>query len=137
MRIPSPLALGAGLTTLSLALYGATSVPAQAAAPAAAAAPPTQVSADTSAEVLHLSALTVPGAGTLADAGVGVSTGAVDGTGSPRSVAQAANLGAALAERSLPDLLAVASQKAPRDHHSPATAQSVRGEMPGLASLGV
>lgn len=137
MRIPSPVALGAGLTTVSLALYGATYVPAEAAAPAAAAAPPTQVAAGASAEILHLSALNVPGAGTLADAGVGVSTGAVDGTGSPRSTADSANLTAALADQALPDLLAVASQQAPRDHLSPATARSIDGQVPGIVSLGV
>lgn len=137
MRIPSPLALGAGLTTLSMALYGAASVPAQGAVPAAAAAPPTQVAAGTSAEILHLSALAVPGAGTLADAGVGISTGAVDGTGSPRSAAAASNLSAALADQALPDLLATASQQAPPDHRSPVTARSVDGRVPGLLSLGV
>lgn len=135
MRIPPPVAVGAGITALSLALYGVTQVPAQAAAPAAA--PPTEVRGATSAEILHLSALSLPGLGSLADAGVGISAGSVDGSASPRTTADASNLGVALAEQALPDLLATASQEAPPDHASPATARSIEGEIPGLLSLGV
>lgn len=135
MKFSPPVAVGVGITALSLALHGATHDPAQAAAPPAA--PPTQARAATAAEILHLSALSLPGLGSLGDVGVGISTGALDGSATPRTTAESSNLGVALAEQALPDLLATASQRAPRDHLSPATARSVEGEVPGLLSLGV
>ncbi|MFC6343553.1 hypothetical protein ACFP8W_16325, partial [Nocardioides hankookensis] len=73
MRIHPPLAIGVGLSTIALYSISATGTPAAAASPA----PPTEVRATTSAEILHLSALDVPGVATLAESSVGASSGSV------------------------------------------------------------
>lgn len=134
MRSHPTLAIGVGLSTI--ALYSISTVGGPATA-AAGAAPPTDVRATTSAEVLHVTALDVPGATTLADAGVGVATGSVDGGSTPRSSASASNLSAALADRALPDLLTTVEQKAPPDHLVPATGRVAGGDVAGLLQLGV
>lgn len=133
MRTRPTLAIGAGLSTI--ALYSLTAVGAPSSA--AGAAPPTDVRAATSAEILHLTGLDVPGAATLADAGVAVATGSVDGDGSPQSNAAATNLSAALADQALPDLLTSVEQHALPDHLRPDTGQTAGGTVPGLLELGV
>lgn len=133
MRIRPSLAIGVGMSTA--AMYAATYSVAAISSPAAASAPPAGADASSSAEILHVSALSVSGAATLADAGVGASRGNLDGSGSPRTSASAANLTAALADQAVPDVLAVAQQHAPADHFTPATAQSVDGAVPGLATV--
>ncbi len=108
MRSPSPVAVGVGLSTIAMYAISAVGVSSP-----ASAAPPTAAKAGASAEILHLSALTLPGDTTLADVGVGPATGRVDGTASPRTSASAANLDAALAGRAVAEILAAAQQSAP------------------------
>ncbi|MFC6043687.1 hypothetical protein [Nocardioides hankookensis] len=132
MRIHPPLAIGVGLSTIALYSISATGTPAAAASPA----PPTEVRATTSAEILHLSALDVPGVATLAESSVGASSGSVTG-GSPRTSAAATNLGLALADQDLGAILASVSQAAPPDNSQPTTDRSVDGSVPGVLGLGV
>ncbi|KQW53265.1 hypothetical protein ASC77_02955 [Nocardioides sp. Root1257] len=132
MRIHPPLAIGVGLSTIALYSISATGTPAAAAAPA----PPTEVRATTSAEILHLSALGVPGVTTLAESSVGASTGSVTG-GSPRTSAAATNLGLALAQQDLGAILTSVSQTAAPDHTQPTADRSIDGSVPGVLGLGV
>jgi len=105
--------------------------------PATAAGEPTAVRSDASATVLTVDALSVPATFTLADVDVATSTGAVDGSGTPRSTSSAHNLDLELGGQQLPDILSVAEQDAPPDHADPATAAGSPGDIPGLGSISV
>ncbi|HEY0904291.1 MAG TPA: hypothetical protein VGE14_10420, partial [Marmoricola sp.] len=131
VKNPRPMAVAIGIT--SLAMYSITAL----GAPAAQAAPPSGARGSGSAEVLHLDAVGIPGGVSLADVGLGIVSGSVNGSTTPRSSADARNLDAALAGQALPGLLAHVSQVALPDHPAAEVATVLPGSVPGLLDLGV
>jgi hypothetical protein len=117
----------AALTTCSL----------PAATPTASATPPPSIlTTRTSAEVLHLDGVNVAGLLSVADVGLGASSGQVSAVDTPRSTATAKNLDASALDLPL-NLLSSAQRTAPPASLQPDTATSAGGSVPGLLSVGL
>ncbi|MDN4173105.1 hypothetical protein QWY28_09145 [Nocardioides sp. SOB77] len=132
MKLIRPLGAAVGLSTAALSLTVVAS-------PASTAAPqnvPTTTTSTVTGEILHARAVDLGGLLTAAEVGLGPVRGTVGAT-DPRVTARAANLDAALLGQDLPGLLASASQTAPPDHPTPATASIVpTSSIPGVLTLG-
>ncbi|GAB2758785.1 hypothetical protein GCM10027020_08870 [Nocardioides salsibiostraticola] len=134
MSSRKPLGAAVALTT-ALALIAVSPI---SGASALAAAPATgDYQTATSAELLHLNAVSIPGVLGVADVAVSRATGTTDANGTLTSTAEATNLEASLLGADLGSLLATARQTAPADNPAASSDTAIPGTVPGLLSLGI